>query len=84
MSHPPSGRAGAEGEEMTRPWTEADLIRLKRMVRQKASVADMARSLGRRVGSVKAKVREMGLVPLKKSLLQAIRRLVEPGLRGKK
>jgi hypothetical protein len=59
---------------MTRPWTEADLIRLKRTVRP----------LGRRVGSVKAKVREMGLVPLKKSLLQAIRRLVEPGLRGKK
>jgi hypothetical protein len=50
---------------MTRPWTRADLIRLKTMVRQKASAADIARSLGRRVGSVKAKVREVGLVPLK-------------------
>ena len=36
-------------------------------MRQKASAADIAKSLGRRVGSVKAKVREMGLVPLKKS-----------------
>jgi hypothetical protein len=69
---------------MTRPWTEADLIRLKRMVRQKASAADIARSFGRRVGSVKAKVREMGLVPLKKSRSEAIRRLVELGLRVKK
>jgi hypothetical protein len=40
-------------------------------------VADIARSLGRRVGSVKAKVRQMGLVPLKKSRPEAIRRLVE-------
>ncbi len=52
---------------MTMPWTEADVIRLKRMVRQKASVADIARSLGRRAGSVKAKIREVGVVPLKKS-----------------
>ena len=52
---------------MTRPWTQADLLRLETMVRQKASAADIARSIGRRVGSVKAKVREMGLVPLKKS-----------------
>ena len=68
---------------MTRPWTEADLIRLKRMVRQKANVADIARSLGRRVGSVKAKVREMGLVPLKKPRPEAIGRLVELGLKAK-
>jgi hypothetical protein len=63
------GRCQAEGgaEEMTRPWTQADLVRLKTMVRQKASSADIARCLGRRVGSVKAKVREVGLVPLKKS-----------------
>ena len=67
---------------MMRPWTKADRIRLKRMVRQKASVADIARSLGRRVGSVKAKVREMGLVPLKKSRPEALRRLVEPGLKA--
>ena len=60
-------------------WTEVDLIRLKKMVKQKASVADIAMSLGRRVGSVKAKVREMGLVPLKKTRLEAIRRLVRPG-----
>jgi hypothetical protein len=52
---------------MARSWTEADLIRLKRMVRQKASVADIARSLARRAGSVKAKIREIGLVPIKKS-----------------
>jgi hypothetical protein len=52
---------------MTRPWTQADLKRLETMVRQKASSANIARSLGRRVGSVKAKIRGMGLVPLKKS-----------------
>jgi hypothetical protein len=52
---------------MTRPWTHADLDQVETMVRQKASAADIARSLGRRVGSVKAKIREMGLVPLKKS-----------------
>jgi hypothetical protein len=51
---------------MTGPWTQADLIRLETMVRQKVSAAEIARSLARRVGSVKAKVREMGLVPLKK------------------
>jgi predicted transcriptional regulator len=52
---------------MTRPWTQADLIRLKSMAGRKVSAADIARSLGRRVGSVKAKIREMRLVPLKKS-----------------
>ena len=51
---------------MTAPWTQADLTQLEKMVKQKASAADIARSLGRRVGSVKTKVREMGLVPLKK------------------
>ena len=60
----------AEGEEMTVPWTEADLTRLEKMVKQKASAADIAKSLGRRVGSVKTKVREMGLVPLKKPRLR--------------
>ena len=44
---------------MTRPWTQADLIRLETMVRQKVSAAEIARSLGRRVGSVKARVREV-------------------------
>ena len=60
----------SRAEEMTVPWTEAELDRLKMMVRQKASAADIAKSLGRRVGSVKTKVREMGLVPLKKPRLR--------------
>ena len=64
------GRDRAEDEEMTVPWTQAELDRLKMMVRQKASAADIAKSLGRRVGSVKTKVREMGLVPLKKPRLR--------------
>jgi hypothetical protein len=68
---------------MTMPWVQADLSRLKMMVRQKASVAEITRFLGRRAGSVKAKVREMRLVPLKKSRLEAIRRLVELGLKAK-
>jgi hypothetical protein len=55
---------------MTVPWTQAELDWLKMMVRQKASAADIAKSLGRRVGSVKTKVREMGLVPLKKPRLR--------------
>jgi hypothetical protein len=67
---------------MTRPWTEADLIRLKRMVRQKASAADIARFLCRRVGSVKAKIREIGQVPLRKPRPEAVRRLEELGSKG--
>jgi hypothetical protein len=50
---------------MTRLWTEADLTRLRTMMKQKATAVDIARSLGRHVGSVKAKVRELRLVPLK-------------------
>lgn len=46
---------------MTRPWVQAEFIQIKRMAKQKASVADIARSLGRRVGSVKAKIRECGI-----------------------
>jgi hypothetical protein len=69
---------------MTPPWTQADLIRLKMMIRQKASAAYIARSLGKRVGSVKAKVREMGLVPLKKAPSEAKRRLGELGLKARK
>ena len=68
---------------MTRPWTQADLVQLNRMARQKANVADIFRSLGRRVGSVKPKIREMGLVPLKKPRPEAIRELEELGLKTK-
>jgi IS30 family transposase len=69
---------------MTSLLAQTDLIRLKRMVRQKASAADIARSLGRRSGSVKAKVRENGASPLKKSCSKATRRLVVLGLKVKK
>jgi hypothetical protein len=62
---------------MTRPWVQADLIRLKMMVRQNASAADIARSLGRRMGSVKTKVREMGLVPLKSRASERFPRAIE-------
>ena len=48
---------------MTRLWTEADLTRLRTMMKQKATAVEIARSLGRRVGSVKAKARELRLVP---------------------
>jgi hypothetical protein len=50
---------------MTRLWTEADLTRLRTMMKQKATAVEIASSLGRRVGSVKAKARELRLVPLK-------------------
>jgi hypothetical protein len=51
---------------MTRLWTEADLTRLRTMMmKQKVTAVEIARSLGRHVGSVKAKARELRLVPLK-------------------
>jgi hypothetical protein len=71
-SHPPPGRDRAEGEEMkakgemTLPWTEAETRRLRTLARKKASAEDIAKSLGRHVGSVKKKARELGLILLKK------------------
>jgi predicted transcriptional regulator len=51
---------------MTRLWTEDETDRLRALVRKKLSAEDIAKSLDRHAGSVKKKVRELGLVPLKK------------------
>ncbi len=51
---------------MTRLWTEEETDRLRALVRKKLSAEDIAKSLHRHAGSVKKKVRELGLVPLKK------------------
>ena len=51
---------------MTQPWTDAETRRLRALARKKVSVEDIAKSLHRHAGSVKKKVRELGLIPLKK------------------
>ena len=63
----PHGRARAEGEvKMTRPWTEAETSQLRASAEKKVSAEDIAKSLGRHVGPVKKKARELGLIPLKR------------------
>jgi hypothetical protein len=51
----------------TRPqnWSKAELTLLKAMARRKADAQQIAIALGRHVGSIKRKVRELGLVPRK-------------------
>ena len=51
---------------MTRPWTEAETRRLRACARKKVSAEDIAKSLGRHVGSVKKKAIELGLILFKK------------------
>jgi hypothetical protein len=46
-------------------WSKAELSRLKAMARRKVDAREIAIALGRHVGSVKKKVRELGLVPRK-------------------
>jgi hypothetical protein len=50
---------------MTRPWTDAELRQLRTMARKRASAAEIARSIQRHVGGVRAKARELGLVLIK-------------------
>jgi len=51
---------------MTRPWTDAETRRLRALARKKVSAEDIAISIRRHAGSVKKKMREFGLIPLKK------------------
>jgi hypothetical protein len=58
---------GAQGEEemtMPRPqlWTEAEVHRLKILAKRKVRADNIAKSLGRYVGSVKIKARELNLI----------------------
>ena len=50
---------------MTRLWTDEETDRLRALAR-KVSAEDIAKTLYRHAGSVKKKMRELGLVPLKK------------------
>ena len=50
---------------MTRLWTDEETDRLRALAR-KVSAEDIAKALYRHAGSVKKKMRELGLVPLKK------------------
>jgi hypothetical protein len=57
----------AEGEgEMTMPrpqqWTEAEVHRLRMLAKRKVSADSIAKLLGRYVGSVKIKARELSLI----------------------
>jgi hypothetical protein len=51
---------------MTRGWTEAETRQLKARARKKVSAEDIAKTLGRHVGPVKKKARELGLILFKK------------------
>jgi hypothetical protein len=46
-------------------WTEAEVRRLRALVKRHAIAGDIAKSLDRHVGSVKRKTRELGLIPFK-------------------
>ena len=69
---------------MTRLWTEEETDRLRALARKKVSAEDIAKALRRHAGSVKKKVRELGLVPVKKVKPKRTSRLVELGLRAKR
>ena len=55
---------------MTRAWTEAETRRLRALARKKVSAEDIAKSIRRHAGSVKKKMREFGLISLKKVRLR--------------
>lgn len=46
-------------------WTEAELDRLQTLARRKVSAKNIAKALGRHIGSVKSKARELGVMLLK-------------------
>jgi IS30 family transposase len=52
--------------EVTRPWTEAETHRLRASAKKKVSAEDIAKTLGRHVGPVKRRARELGLILFKK------------------
>jgi IS30 family transposase len=49
-----------------RPWTEAETRQLTARAKKKISAEDIAKALGRHVGPVKKKARELGLILFKK------------------
>ena len=53
---------------ITRPqqWTKAEVLRLRMLAKRKVSADNIAKSLGRHVGSVKTKALELRLILSKK------------------
>jgi IS30 family transposase len=51
---------------VTRPWTEPETRQLRARAKKKVSAEDIAKALGRHVGPVKKKARELGLILFKK------------------
>ena len=45
-----------------KPWAESELYRLRALAKKKVAAHIVAELLGRHVGSVKSKAREMGLI----------------------
>jgi hypothetical protein len=66
-----STRAEGEGEMTATPrpqqWTEAEVHRLRTLAKRKVSADNIAKSLGRYVGSVKIKARELSLILSRKA-----------------
>ena len=50
-----------------RQWTEAEVHRLRTLAKRKVSADNIAKSLGRYVGSVKIKARELSLILSRKA-----------------
>ena len=69
---------------MTRPWTDAETRRLRALARKKVSAEDIARSIGRHVGPVKRKARDLGVILLKKQRQRVWASAVALGLKAKK
>ena len=95
-SHPPPSRVGAEGEgEMIKHpriasprWTPEEDNRLRRLAEEGRSAAVIAERLKRKVTAVWSRAEKLG-IPLRRAELtrnsapEAIRRLVELGLKAK-
>jgi hypothetical protein len=64
----PNWHGAAEDDgEMTRPWTDDEMHRLRVLAKGKVSAYYIAKSLGRSAGSVKLGARSLGLILYKKA-----------------
>ena len=64
----PNWHGAAEDDgEMTRPWTDDEMHRLRVLAKGKVSAYYIAKSLGRSAGSVKLRARSLGLILYKKA-----------------
>ena len=69
---------------MTRPWTEAETRRLRAAARKRVGAQDIAKALGRHVGPVKRKARELGLILFKKGYHKVAITTSATQIRGRK